>query len=46
MKALPGGHQPDFHSLKGEHAELGSLGTLDGEDLLGHHTQHPPALCG
>ena len=39
-EGIAGGHQPDFHSLKCEHAELGSLSTLDGEHLLGHHTQH------
>lgn len=39
-EGIAGGHQPDLHSFKGEHAELGSLGTLDGQHLLGHHTQH------
>ena len=39
-EGIAGGHQPDVHALKGEAAQLSSLGTLDGQDLLGHHTQH------
>ena len=39
-EGITGGHQPDLHPLKGERAQLGRLGTLDGQHLLGHHTQH------
>lgn len=39
-EGIAGGHQPDLHPFKCEHAQLGGLGALDGQHLLSHHTQH------
>lgn len=39
-EGIAGGHQADLHPLKDERAQLGCLGALDGQHLLGHHTQH------